>query len=213
MDIKTFQFNHFGQNTYVISCSSTHKAAIIDAGCFFDIEKQELANFIKTGSLEASALVFTHCHLDHAFGAAFIKQEFPAITIYGHKEEMFFITDAIGQGLRFGINMEQPPKITHFITDGSIVKIGDVKLYAIHVPGHSAGSLCYYHAESKSLFAGDVLFAGSIGRSDLPGGSHETLISGIQSKLLILPDDTTVYSGHGPTTTIGAEKRTNPFLQ
>ena len=213
MIVKQFQFNHFGQNTYVIHDESTLQSAVIDPGCFFDIEKQELKSYILTNNLQLEAIIFTHCHLDHAFGAAFIKQEYPHISIYAHKEENFFIQDAIGQGLRFGISMEQPPPITHFISDGSIIEIGNSKLYAIHVPGHSKGSLCYYNAEEHFLIAGDVLFAGSIGRSDLPGGSHETLVQGIISKLLILPEHTVVYSGHGPATTIGKEKTSNPFLQ
>jgi len=213
MIITHFQFNHFGQNTYVIHDETTLQCAVVDPGCFFDIEKQELKSYILTNKLQLEAIIFTHCHLDHAFGAAFVKQEFPHISVYGHKEENFFIQDAIGQGLRFGISMEQPPSITHYISDGSIIEIGKSKLYAIHVPGHSKGSLCYYNAENNFLIAGDVLFAGSIGRSDLPGGSHETLVQGIISKLLILPEQTVVYSGHGPATTIGKEKTSNPFLQ
>ncbi len=213
MIVTQFQFNHFGQNTYVIHDTKTLQSAVIDPGCFFEQEKQELKSHIISNNLQLEAIIYTHCHLDHVFGAAYIKKEFPNVVTYAHKEENFFIQDAIGQGLRFGISMEQPPAINKFISDGSIIEIGSSKLYAIHVPGHSKGSLCFYNAEKSIIFVGDVLFAGSVGRSDLPGGSHELLIQGITSKLLVLPEETIVYSGHGPATTIGEEKRSNPFLQ
>lgn len=212
MQIQTFVFNHFGQNTYLIIDETTSNCAIVDPGCFFDEEKQKIKNFIKDKNLTLEKILFTHCHLDHAFGAKFISKEFNPIPVFAHKNESIFIEDAINQSLRFGISMEQPPKITNFVNDGDEVSVGSLSFKAIHVPGHSPGSICYYNAPNNVIFCGDVLFNGSIGRSDLPGGNHQQLISGIKEKLMPLPDNTIVYSGHGPTTTIKIERDTNPHL-
>ena len=212
MLIKTFVFNHFGENTYVVSDENSRKCAIIDPGCFFEQEKQELKNYILNENLQVESILFTHCHLDHAFGANFIATEFPQAKICAHKNEEVFITEALNQSLRFGINMEQPPHITHYVNDSEIIHIGGIKLQAIFIPGHSAGSLCFYSAKDNILFSGDVLFQSSIGRSDLLGGNHNLLIEGITKKLLNLPNETVVYCGHGPTTTIKNERETNPFF-
>ena len=212
MKIKTFVFNHFGENTYVVYDESTRICAIIDPGCFFNQEKQELKNFIVNENLQVDSVLFTHCHLDHAFGANFMAMEFPQVKICAHRNEQIFIDEAIDQSLRFGINMEQPPQITNPIADGDIVHIGNVELRAIFTPGHSPGGMCFYNAEQGILFSGDVLFQNSIGRTDLPGGNYNTLIESITKKLLCLPDETIVYCGHGGTTTIKNERETNPFF-
>ncbi|MCL2327314.1 MAG: MBL fold metallo-hydrolase [Bacteroidetes bacterium] len=212
MNIKTFVFNHFGENTYVVSDESIGKCAIIDPGCFFDQEKQELKNYIISKNLQVESILFTHCHLDHAFGARFVAQEFPQAKICAHKNEQIFIDDALNQSLRFGINMEQPPQITQYINNGDIIYIGAIELQAIFVPGHSPGGLCFYNVQNSVLFSGDVLFQNSVGRSDLPGGNHNVLIDGIKKHLLCLPDKTVVYCGHGGTTTIKNERETNPFF-
>ncbi|MDR1760896.1 MAG: MBL fold metallo-hydrolase [Bacteroidales bacterium] len=191
---------------------STQQCAIIDPGCFFEQEKQELKNYIINENLHVDSVLFTHCHLDHAFGAHFVATEFPQAKICAHKNEQIFIDDALNQSLRFGINMEQPPHITHYINNGEIIHIGTIELQAIFVPGHSPGGLCFYNIQQGVLFAGDVLFENSIGRSDLPGGNHELLIEGIKKHLLCLPDETIVYCGHGATTTIKSERETNPYL-
>lgn len=210
--IKIFTFNHFSQNTFVLHDDSK-TAIIIDPGCYFDEEKDDLLKYINSNNLSVKYVVFTHCHLDHAFGAAFIHQKFPQIDFIGHKDESFFIDDAINQSLRFGIKMDQPPKLSKKLVDGDTLTFGNTNLKVIHVPGHSPGSLCYYDENQKILIAGDVLFAGSVGRSDLPGGNHDTLISEIKKKLLTLPEDVVVYPGHGPSTTIKTEKLSNPFLK
>lgn len=213
MKIKTFVFNHFGENTYVVIDESTKKCAIIDPGCFFDQEKQELKNFILSEKLHVECVLFTHCHLDHAFGARFVAQEFPLAEIRAHKNEQILIDDALNQGLRYGINMEQPPHITHYINGGDVIHIGEIELQAIFVPGHSPGGLCFYSAKEGVLFSGDVLFQNSIGRSDFAGGNHDLLVEGIAQKLLCLPDETVVYCGHGHTTTIKSERENNDFLR
>lgn len=213
MKIKTFVFNHFGENTYVVSDESTKKCAIIDPGCFFDQEKQELKNFILSENLQVECILFTHCHLDHAFGARFATQEFPQAEICAHKNEQIFIDDALNQGLRYGINMEQPPHITRYINEDDVIRIGEIELQVIFVPGHSPGGLCFYSAKEDILFSGDVLFQNSVGRSDLIGGNHDLLIEGIVQHLLCLPNETVVYCGHGHTTTIKNERETNNFLR
>lgn len=212
MQIQKFTVNHFGQNTYLIIDEHTKACAVIDPGFFFEKEKEDFKDVILSQGLKLEKILFTHCHLDHAFGARYVYEEFPVIDVIGHKDEMFFIDDAINQSLRFGIKMEQPPAISIFINEGDKVTIGSVSFQTFHVPGHSKGSICYYNKDEKIIIVGDVLFAGSVGRSDLPGGNHDILISGIRSKLMTLPNDVVVYSGHGPETTIGVEKTSNPFL-
>lgn len=210
--IKTFIFNHFSQNTYLIY-DETKDAILIDPGCFFEQEKKDLQSFIEENKLHLKKVVYTHCHLDHAFGSKFIGDTYPNIEFVAHKDEAFFIDDAKNQSKRFGIQMEQPPNLTSHIDEGEVLSFGQTELKTLHIPGHSPGSICFYNEVEKIVLVGDVLFAGSIGRSDLPGGDHDTLVSGIKAKLMQLPDDMTVYSGHGPTTTIGIEKTSNPFLK
>lgn len=210
--IKTFVFNHFSQNTYLIY-DDTKEAVLIDPGCFFDPEKEELAKFINDNDLQLKKVLYTHCHLDHAFGANFIGKTFKGLEFIAHKEENIFIDDAINQSLRFGIKMEQPPELTSFINEDDSVTFGNSVFKALHVPGHSPGSICYVNETDKYVLVGDVLFSGSIGRTDLPGGNQDSLISGIKTKLFALPDNFVAYSGHGPATTIGAEKASNPFLR
>ncbi len=209
--VHTFVFNHFSQNTYLIYDQSG-KAALVDPGCYFEPEKQQVLNFLKQENLELSMVLFTHCHLDHAFGAKFIREQFPDIPFYAHETEKVFITDALQHAGRYGLSMEQPPAITDFISHGDVIKLGESELKTFHVPGHSPGSICFYSEESAFVIVGDVLFSGSIGRSDLLGGNMPQLISGIRTHLFTLPPATTVYSGHGETTTIGDEKSTNPFF-
>ncbi|MBK8809024.1 MAG: MBL fold metallo-hydrolase [Bacteroidales bacterium] len=212
INIKTFVFNHFSQNTYLVFDESK-EAAIIDSGCFFEQEKQKLLQYIESNNLKLTKIIFTHCHLDHAFGTRFFHDTYNNLEIAGHKNESIFIDDAINQGLRFGIKMEQPPRLTKELEEGDTINVGNSVFEILFVPGHSPGSLCYVNRERKIVFVGDVLFEGSIGRTDLPGGNLDLLLNGIKSKLLTLPDDYIVYSGHGETTTIGNEKKNNPFLK
>lgn len=212
ISIHTFTFNHFGQNTYLVY-DDTKEAAVIDPGCFFEEEKQALLNFLKEKDLKLTKILFTHCHLDHAFGANFVNKQFPDIPIIGHEEENIFITEADKHAQRFGLTMEQPPTLTQYIKHGDTVTVGSSSLLALHVPGHSPGSICFYSEEAGWVVVGDVLFQNSIGRTDLHGGNYEQLISHIKKHLLNLPGNTVVYPGHGPATSIGTEKANNQFLQ
>lgn len=211
LTVKKFVFNPFGQNTYLIYDES-NEAVVIDPGCYFDEEKAALKDFIEYNELKLVKIVFTHCHLDHAFGSQFIHKAFPDAAVCAHKNEEFFITNYEAQAARFGITMEKPAEIDEYLDESQKLCFGNSELAIIFAPGHSPGSLCFYNAESKTVIVGDVLFQGSIGRTDLYGGNHELLINNIKSKLLTLPEETVVYSGHGNETTIGNEKNSNPFF-
>ena len=212
MKIKRFEFNMFPVNCYVV-WDDTKEAAIIDPGCYYHEEKQKLKQFILNNELTVKHLLNTHLHLDHIFGNAFLQQEL-GLQAQAHHADLYWLEEAPKQSRMYGFPLPEPPApITRFIEDGDFISFGNTTLRAIHVPGHSPGSLVFHHAESPCLFAGDVLFRGSIGRADLMGGNFDQLIEGITRRLLTLPNETIVYSGHGDPTTIGAEKVENPFLR
>ena len=188
MKIKRFEFNMFPENCYVL-WDETNEAVVIDPGCFYEEEKQALKNFIIHNELNVKHLLNTHLHLDHIFGNPFMLKE-------------------------FGFQLQEPPvPLGTYLHDGDIITFGNTELEAIHVPGHSPGSLVYYCAADHCMFSGDVLFQGSIGRADLAGGNFDELIEHICSRLFILPNETIVYPGHGAPTTIGIEKAENPFFR
>lgn len=210
MTIKTFVFSPFMENTYV-AYDETKECIIIDPGCFTGAEQQELLQFIGENQLTVKHLINTHLHLDHVFGNVFVEKTY-GVLAKAHKADEFLLQQINAQAEMFGLIYNGHPELKEYLSEGDTVTFGNVTLRAIHVPGHSPGSLCFYDAISSTLFAGDVLFQGSIGRTDLPKGNYEQLIDGISTKLLALPEETTVYCGHGPTTTIGYEKAYNPYL-
>ena len=212
MKIKRFEFNMFPVNCYVL-WDDTKEAVVIDPGCFYEEEKQALKKFILTNELNVKHLLNTHLHLDHIFGNPFMLKEF-GLSAEANKADEYWIDEAPKQSRMFGFQLqEEPVPLGKYLHDGDIITFGHTKLEAIHVPGHSPGSTVYYCKEEKIAFGGDVLFRGSIGRTDLPGGNYNQLITGIREKLFRLPEDTVIYSGHGPSTTIGFEKKQNPYLQ
>ena len=212
LDVKKFVFNPFMENTFVVS-DDTGEAVVIDCGCLYEKEQKQLIGYLSEKGLKVKHIINTHLHLDHQFGNAFISHTF-SIAPKAHRLDEKLIDNLVQQSMLFGIPQEvESQPIGGYIEDGDEVLFGNSKLCAIHIPGHSQGSLCFYSEESKIVFVGDVLFAGSIGRTDLPGGNFEQLISGIKEKLFPLPDSTVVYSGHGPETSIGREKQYNPFFQ
>lgn len=210
IQIKKFTFNPVQENTFVLY-DETGECAIIDAGCYFDYERQELDDFISKKQLKPVRLINTHCHFDHIMGITHcrikykLKFEIPVA-------EAILVEQAVSHGDRFGIPVEPIDAPDAFFQEGDRITFGNSYLDVIAAPGHSPGGVVFYNAEEKFLLAGDVLFYGSIGRTDLPGGSYEQLIGNIKTKLLVLPEDTVVYSGHGPETSIGFEKTKNPFL-
>ena len=210
MQIARFTFNPFQENTYVLY-DETLECVIIDPGCYEPEEKEELFNFIQTQTLKPVHLLNTHCHIDHVLVNKFVGEAFklqPEI----HELEEKLLDACLQYGQVYGIFMEASPAPITNLKEGVAIKFGNCTLEMIHAPGHSPGSICFWHKESDTLIGGDVLFSQSIGRTDLPGGDTETLLRSIREKLFILPRKTIVYPGHGPETSIEFEKANNPFL-
>ncbi len=210
MQVASFTFNDFAENTYVLF-DETGNCAIVDPGCQKQQEQQQLTDFITKNNLTPTHLINTHCHIDHVLGNAFVAAKYQ-IPLYFHQKELKTYEDTGRWAQLFGLVIEEIPSNQIFIDETQQVKFGNTYLDVLFTPGHSVASLSFYHTPSKQLISGDVLFNQSIGRTDLPGGDYNTLITSIKTKLFVLPDETIVYSGHGPKTTIGFEKKHNPFL-
>lgn len=213
MKIKIFEFNPLGVNTYVLS-DETGECIVIDAACFYADEKELLINYIHDNDLVIKRLVNTHLHFDHIFGVNAIASQF-GLKFECHKADEFLLDNLTEQLQLFGIpttNGNIKPEILNFLNEGDVIEFGNQILEIMHIPGHSPGSIVFYSKENNIVFSGDVLFRESIGRTDLSRGNFDQLIEGINTKLFILPDETKVYSGHGPSTTIGHEKKNNPFV-
>jgi glyoxylase-like metal-dependent hydrolase (beta-lactamase superfamily II) len=211
LNVKVFTFNPVQENTYVLF-NENKSAIIIDPGCYFDEEKSILEQYIHTNKLQVKQLINTHCHLDHVFGNKWVHETF-GVELYLHFNEKMMLEYAPTSGNQWGLPFENYNGPLHFLQEGSTIFLDDDKLEIFLTPGHSPGSLCFYAAKEAFVIGGDVLFRNSIGRTDLPGGNYTALINSIKENLWPLPNDTVVYSGHGPSTTIGYEKRNNPFLQ
>ena len=210
LTIQVLTFNPFGENTYVLS-DETGECVIVDPGCYDETEKAELSEYLHVKGLKPVKILLTHAHIDHVLGNNYVTGKY-SIPIVMNEIEVEMLKNAPVYGQMWGINCEPSPEPTIFITEGNTFSFGKTEFEVLFTPGHSPGSLSYYHKESKSLIAGDVLFYESIGRTDLPGGSFPILEKSIREKLYVLEDDVVVYPGHGPTTTIGHEKRGNPFV-
>ncbi len=211
LKIKSFEFSPIQENTYILY-NEFNECIVLDPGCYFDAEKDELVAFITNNHLTPTMLINTHCHLDHVFGNKLISEKYN-LTLQLHENEKAVLAFAPASGLMY--NMPFDNYIGDFILlkEGDLITLGDDELKVLLTPGHSPGSLSFYAAKDKFVISGDALFKNSVGRSDLPGGNHAQLIKSIKENLLSLPEDTVVYSGHGPQTTIGAEKLNNPYLQ
>lgn len=210
LKLKSFTVNPFQQNTYLI-WDSNNIAAIIDPGNSSNLENLMIKKFITENELKLNRLLLTHAHIDHIMGNKFIFDEYGLLPEV-HEEDLFFI-DAMKQtASMYGVNCEESPKPEKYLEANQIIELGELSINCIHTPGHSPGSITFYFDKEKVMISGDVLFNGSIGRTDLPKGDFDTLIDSIKNKLFPLGDDTKVYSGHGPVTTIGKEKISNPFL-
>lgn len=204
----------FMKNGYVLGCERTREAVIIDPGD----EAEQLLDFVREQHLAPTAVLLTHAHLDHVSGIWPVKRAL-SLPVWLHAADQPLYDRAAAQGLMFGIQMEQPPPVDHhYAGDGPWGRFGDYEVTVHHTPGHCPGGVCLAvsdaadHRQLQGLFVGDTLFAGSIGRTDLPGGDYETLMRAITTVLFAFPDDAVVHSGHGPDTTIGHERRTNPFV-
>ncbi|MEO6720905.1 MAG: MBL fold metallo-hydrolase [Ferruginibacter sp.] len=211
LQVQSFIFSPIQENTYLLYNEFKH-AIIIDPGCYFDDEKEQLKNFISEKGLTPVALLNTHCHLDHVFGNKFIADTF-SLTLQLHEKEKQVLAYAPTSGLMYNMPFDNYKGKFIELKEADKVIVDEDELHVIEAPGHSPGSICFYCARQGFLIGGDVLFQRSIGRTDLPLGDHQTLLNSIRKKLFILPDETIVYSGHGPKTNIGVEKRENPFLK
>lgn len=208
--IESMTFNAFQENSFVVY-NDEKEAIVFDPGCSNATEQSTLSSYIERNKLKVVRLVNTHCHIDHVLGNKYVAEKY-GVKLEASSLEKSTLESGVMVSNMYGIPYDPSPEISIFIEEGDDFKLGAEEFKVLLCPGHSPGSLCFYHAESKSLIGGDVLFQNSIGRTDLPGGDYNTLINVIKEKLFKLPDDTAVYSGHGPSTTIGFEKRTNPFL-
>jgi len=211
ISIKSITFNPFQENTY-IAFDETRECIIIDPGCYYERENTILKNFIEQNNLNPVALVNTHCHLDHIFGNNFVADRYNLIPIM-HKAELPMLEYAAIAAVKYGLNFNKLPETTNFIEEGDVIKFGKSKFNILFTPGHSPGHISLVNNEENIILSADVLFHLSIGRTDLPMSNHETLLSSIKDKLLILDDKMVIYPGHGPYTTIRNERHNNPFLQ
>jgi glyoxylase-like metal-dependent hydrolase (beta-lactamase superfamily II) len=208
--IKAFTFSPISENTYVLY-NDAGKAIIVDPGCYFPAEEETLKNCLIDNGLTPVYLLNTHCHLDHVFGNKWVHETY-GLELHMHPNEASMLALAPVSGERWGLPFQNYAGPLHYLNDGDTLFLDETEIQVILAPGHSPGSICFYLPSQGDLIGGDVLFRGSIGRTDLPGGDSETLLTSIREKLWVLPDETVVYSGHGIKTTIGYEKRNNPFL-
>jgi hydroxyacylglutathione hydrolase len=210
LKIKSFIFSPIQENTYILY-NEFQQCIVIDPGCYFDEEKETLKNFITQNDLKPAFLLNTHCHLDHVFGNKMVAETYQ-LTLHLNEKEKSVLSFAPTSGLMYNLPFDNYSGEFILLKEGDKVMLGEDELLAIEAPGHSPGSICFYCAKQHFLIGGDVLFKGSIGRTDLPMGDHQSLLDSIKNKLLVLPEETIVYSGHGPSTSIGAEMKSNPFL-
>ncbi len=210
LKVEKFVVNPLQENSYVVSDDSG-KCIFIDPGFYFPEECNDVKNYVKVNNLKPVLIANTHCHFDHIMGVEFLRKEF-GIPFIAHPDDAFWIVNAIEQGKMFGFDMDPVNAPDSFFQNNEALKFGNTSFEILHIPGHSPGHVVFYSKVANVLIAGDVLFHGSIGRSDLPGGDHQKLVSNIKDKLFKLPDETKVFCGHGPETFLGSEKKSNPFL-
>ncbi|AXY76223.1 MBL fold metallo-hydrolase [Paraflavitalea soli] len=211
LTVKQFPFSPLQENTYVIY-NEQDECCIIDPGCYFGNERNELKEFIEETGLTPKYLLNTHCHLDHIFGNKFVHDTW-GLTLHLHEKEKVVLDFGPTFGLNWGLPFDNYKGDLIYLREGDTVRLGEDRFIILFTPGHSPGHISFYCPEQHFIVSGDVLFRRGIGRTDLPGGDFDTLARSIREQLYTLPDETLVYNGHGPETTIGEEKRQNPFVR
>ena len=211
MDIKSFVFNPFYENTYIVS-STAGNAYIFDPGCYEDYEVKELVDYVEKQGLSIKAIVNTHCHIDHVLGNWILKNKFNVPLIIPKNEDEVYRA-VVAYAPQWGIAAYQHADVDQYLEEKQPLTLDEITFEVIEVPGHSPGHLVFYEKNKGIMIGGDVLFRESIGRTDLPGGDHNALLTNIRQKIYVLPEDVTVLPGHGPETTIGHEKKFNPFVR
>ena len=212
LNVKKFTFNPFSENTYVVT-DEFKNAVIIDPGCYYKAEQNELDNYVLKNNLKLKSILHTHSHLDHMFGTAYLADKYN-LDLWICKEDLVTYQSYEKVCEVYGVPITFSPNPTpKFFDLKQLIQIDGIKFEILYVPGHSPGHVAFYNKENNFLINGDCLFENSIGRTDLPGGNHQQLIDSIKNEIFILPDETLVYCGHGNETTIKAEKSFNPFLR
>jgi len=210
--IHSFTFNPFQENMYLLF-DETKECVVIDPGCYEKHEKEKLISYISTNNLVPKRLINTHCHIDHVFGNKLVSETYK-LGLEMHEADLPVLESVAQVAHVYGIpNVDESPKPISFLDEGDKINFGNSELDILFVPGHAPGHIAFVNHKQKFIIGGDVLFYSSIGRTDLPGGDHATLIESIRTKFLTLDNDYEVYTGHGQKTTIGFEKMNNPFLQ
>ncbi|MCI0483770.1 MAG: MBL fold metallo-hydrolase [candidate division NC10 bacterium] len=205
MKVQSFTIGPLETNAYLVVDERSRQALLIDPG----LESEDIYDVMSAEGLTLTSIVNTHGHFDHVCGNAFFRAKTGAPVLI-HREDAGIMQRAAEQARAFGFQVAPPPPPDRLLDEEDEVVMGGTRMRVLHTPGHTPGGICLYG--EGVVFVGDALFASSIGRTDLPGGSYEVLLASIRTKLLSLPDDTVVYPGHGPPTTIGAERAHNPFL-
>ena len=212
MNATMMTVNPFGENMYIVWDDASREAVVIDPGMMRDTEREMVTKFIGDHQLNVKHILLSHLHIDHITGARWLADKTGA-DVCGSSQDAPLGQELPEQVAHFRINVEVDPlTVDRDLTDGDTIQLGEEIIQVLHVPGHSPGGLAFYLPESNLLFAGDTIFNGSVGRTDLWGGDMAQLINSIREKILTLPDETVIASGHGPTTTVADEKRCNPFL-
>jgi len=211
MEIKSFVFNPFYENTYVL-WDETREGIVIDPGCYEDYERKELMDFIQKENLNIKAIVNTHCHIDHVLGNYYLKETL-GCPLWIPQDEREIYHAVVAYAPQWGVHNYTEAEADRLLTDTDKIEFGNTVLSTIYCPGHSPGHLVFNNESEKRAIGGDVLFRQSIGRTDLPGGNHDQLLENIKTRIYTLPEETEVFPGHGPSTTVGFEKKNNPFVQ
>lgn len=210
--VHAFEFSPFQENTYVVSDDATGEAVIIDPGCYDQAEKEQLAAYIARQNLTVRYLLLTHAHLDHVFGAAFVKRKY-GVELYLNEKDQVILDDVPTRCLLYGLRGYEPVERDRNLAEGDVIRVGNTELAVVETPGHAPGHVAFINHPDRYVVGGDVLFRGSVGRTDFPYCNHADLMRSIQTKFYTLPDDYVVYPGHMQPTTIGQEKRSNPFTK